>query len=394
MRKNLLSLIVVVCVAALSGCNALIVPAPVAAATTASAPPPTATTTTTSTPTVPAAPAASEFGSVTNFGDSITCGFYAMPNNGSGYLWSTEGYATLLDQQLGAAAKNLCRSGDMAADMARLWVYPNAEPALAQSQLYTVLIGTNDAHVCGASAGCVANWSQSLAASLAWLALPAADKLPGTGMTVTGGSWSADIGSAMATKQNGASLSFTVQQAVEGRQLYVAYRAMSAQGGSALLSVDGVALTTLNATGNAGQTVTTQNGTPDTIFLQAVPLGAEGTHTVTLTMTSPDGTFFSVVWAGASSQSYASVPGAPRVVIGSITTTTYDPLNQTVAVYNAALTPLVAGLVADGMNITLAPTGSALDASTDMADLLHPNNAGHARLAAAFASVLPQQTAP
>ena len=66
-------------------------------------------------------------GSTTNFGDSITCGYYATPNDGTGYMYSMQGYATLLDTALAAPQNYLCRGGDMAADMARLWVYPYAE---------------------------------------------------------------------------------------------------------------------------------------------------------------------------------------------------------------------------------------------------------------------------
>jgi len=49
----------------------------------------------------------------------------------------------------------------------------------------------------------------------------------------------------------------------------------------------------------------------------------------------------------------------------------------------------VAAPVADGMKISVAPTGTALTQG-DLVDLLHPGNAGHAKLAAAFESVLPQ----
>jgi hypothetical protein len=59
-------------------------------------------------------------GSITNFGDSITCGYYASPNNGTGYMYSMGGYATLLDTVLAAPQTYLCRGGDQAADMARL----------------------------------------------------------------------------------------------------------------------------------------------------------------------------------------------------------------------------------------------------------------------------------
>jgi lysophospholipase L1-like esterase len=323
-----------------------------------------------------------------NFGDSITCGFYAMPNDGVGNMYSMEGYATLLDASLNAAAKNLCRGGDQAADMARLWVYPNAEPELDQGQLYTVLVGTNDAHFCGASAGCVANWSEALMASLSWLAVPQQDKVLAQNM-VASGDWVPDMQYGRATDGAGETLNFTVQQGVAGRSLYVAYRVFDPAeqpGGTATVSVDGAPVAVLNASAD----VATQNGTLDTVFVARIPLGAVGQHSVTVTTgLTGDGAAeaFSVLWAGVPTQDYAVVPAAPMVAIGTVPLTANDELNGWVSQYNAALLPLVAELAADGMNITVAPTGSALQQS-DLVDLLHPGNAGHAKLAAAFASVL------
>ena len=64
--------------------------------------------------------------------------------------------------------------------MARLWV-PTVSPAADARQLYTVMIGTNDADlVCGGSSGCLGNWQGALTESLAWLALPANDKITGS----------------------------------------------------------------------------------------------------------------------------------------------------------------------------------------------------------------------
>jgi lysophospholipase L1-like esterase len=328
------------------------------------------------------------FGSVTNFGDSITCGYYALPNDGGGYMYSMEGYATLLDTALGVAAKDLCRGGDQAADMARLWVYPNTMPQLNQGQLYTVLIGTNDVHFCGPSPGCIANWSGALTASLAWLAVPRTDKVLASEMTASSG-WAEDMDFGMSTSVAGETLSFDVQQAVAGRSLNVAYRVFDPTlqaGGVAMVSVDGEPVATLNAS----QAMATQNSTKDTIFVARLPLGAVGQHHVTIT-TGRTGTgagaFFSILWAGVPTESYAEVSGAPTVVVGSVPLTGADLLNAIAAQYNAALTTLVAGLTADGMNLRVAPTGTAL-LPADMVDLLHPGNAGHAKLAAAFESVL------
>ena len=394
LRSNsLLRLIVVVVVGmlmgALSGCAVKLNPLTLAGSvesTTSSSGGSTSTTTTTA----PAPPkATSGIAAVMNFGDSITCGYYALPNDGAGYMYSNAGYATRLDTQLGGVAKDLCRGGDMAADMARLWVYPNTDPALGSGQLYTVLIGTNDAHFCGGDAGCLANWSGALAASLAWLSLPSTDKVLGSSM-IAQGAWSSDLEFGESTTQAGASLSFKVTQAVGGRALHIGYRVFDAlvSGGSATVSVDGVPVATLHANVETGHAIATQNGGTDTVFSASVPLGAVGEHSVTIS-TSAAGGVFSVLWAGVSSQNYASLKGAPLVLVGQLTPTGNDDLNAVVGLYNAALAPLVAGLVVEGMNVVVAPTAKAFDPATEMADLLHPNNVGHAKLAAVFAAALP-----
>ena len=335
------------------------------------------------------------YASVTNFGDSITCGYYATPGNGEGNVYSQAGYAGVLDAKLGLPATNLCRAGDMAADMTRNWVYPKTDSALGQSQLYTMLIGVNDVNYCGGEVPCVYGWSEAVAASLAWLALPATDKVLGSAMTASVGAWTADLalghGTGEATTKQGASLSFTVTQAVAGRSLHLAYRVFApwlVTQGTAVVAVDGVAVTTLSSLPGDGLWIDTFNHTTDTIFLASVPLGAVGEHTVTVTTTSADGGYFSLLWAGVSSGNYATVAGAPRVLIGSVATTTSEVLNTAVDNYNAALGPMVAALVAEGMNITVAPTAHVLDIQTDYVDEFHPNNGGHVKVAETFAGVL------
>jgi lysophospholipase L1-like esterase len=316
---------------------------------------------------------------VTNFGDSITAGWGSSEPQAA--------YASLLDTAIASPSENLSRAGDQAADMARLWVYPNATPSLGGSQLYTVLIGTNDAYVCGGSDGCIANWYQSLAASLAWLAVPASDKVLGNSVLQQNGEWTSDLKNGIATTAAGASLSFNVRQAVAGRSLLVAYRVFDAGagGGAATVNIDGVPAATLSATVATGQAIDTKNGTTDTIFLAMIPLGEEGEHTITLTTTTPG--FFSLQWAGVSSGNYAQVMGAPRVLIGQVTSTGSAALNLTVNQYNAELKQLIAALAGEGLNIQIVTTANVLQPG-DFSDELHPNDAGHLVLAQTFAAAL------
>ena len=328
-----------------------------------------------------------QIGSVTNFGDSITCGYFAHPENGTGNVYSTAGYAGLLDAAIGQPAVNLCRGSDEAADMSRLWV-PIVSPSDAGRQLYTVMIGINDANSCGGSSGCMGNWQGSLTESLAWLALPANDKITGNLAASGNGAWSPDLFFGAVTYVSGATISFPVKQSVAGRELYVAYRVFNPDVmncGTASLTIDGSVVALLNASVPTGQALNTPNGTSDALFVAAVPLGAVGSHTVSLSLTSATGTFFSFQWAGVASSTNPGTNGGPRVLVGSLPLTTSKALNQTVAAYNSLLTAMVAQLVTDGMNVQIAPTATALDPTKDMSDELHPNNIGHDKLAEAFA---------
>lgn len=335
-------------------------------------------------------PAAPHFAQVTNFGASITCGYYANQEGASGNVYSVRGYAGRLDSFLAVpATQNLCRSGDMAADTVRTWIMPNAQPALEQKQLYTVMVGTNDVTVCGGQAGCLPNYIHAMTAALAWLALPSTDKVLGSSLTLPS-PWTPDLNVGVATSTAGASLSFSVQQAVDGRTLYIAYRVFDlgkVNGGTATVQVDGKTVATLSTIVNTGQAIATKNGLSDTIWAVGLPLGAAGKHTVTIT-NGASGGFFSFQWAGVSSGQYASTSGAPRVMVALLPQTTSASLNAVAVVHNNALNELATALETDGMWVTTVHCESVLNIAGDMADTLHPNDTGHSKLATAFENAL------
>jgi lysophospholipase L1-like esterase len=338
----------------------------------------------------PAAPVGPKYAQVTNFGASITCGYYATQDGATGYIWSNHGYAGLFDSSLtGTTAQNLCRGGDQAADMVRAWVMPNAAPTLAQKQLYTVMVGTNDIQLCGGQTGCLENYMNAMTASLAWLALPASDKVLGSSL-LPSSAWASDLNVGVATNTAGASLSFPVTQAVDGRTLYIAYRVFDAgkvNGGTATVKVDGNAVATLSTIANAGRSIATINGSTDTIWAVGIPLGAAGSHTVTIT-NGANGGFFSFQWAGVSTGQYATTSGAPRVMVALLPQSTGAYYNIVLVSHNNALNKLATALANDGTWVTVVHCESVLNLTTDFVDTIHPNDAGHAKLAAAFESVL------
>ena len=326
-----------------------------------------------------------EVDSVTNFGDSITCGFYAEPNDGTGLIWSLEGYAGLFDKSLNLPINDVCRQGDEAADMSRLWVPFNSTPALGGNQLYTAMIGANDAYVNGVPTAWLTAYGAEVGAAFAWLAIPSADKMLANTISQRAGTWVADVGFGLQSSTQGSSLTFSVNQAVAGENLYLVYHVWApgtVQGGTASIAVDGTVQATVQAQdpGFYG----TQNGTTDTYMLTRLPLGAVGPHTVTFSSTGAVGTTVGLLWAGVPQADYQTVTGAPQVLIGAITNSPSG--NQTYAadVYNIQLRSTVNSLAADGLNLTVVPTDTVLNPGTDFVDLLHPNTGGHAKLAATF----------
>lgn len=325
--------------------------------------------------------------SVENFGDSITCGFYAQPHDATGLVYSLEGYAGLFDSWLAVPSQNWCRQGDTVADLSRLWVPWNSIPTRADHQLFTLMIGTNDAYRYGIPQSSLQTYTQEVGAALTWLAIPNEDKVLANAITQQTGTWVQDVGFGLKSSDAGAGLTFTVNQPVEGRNLYVVYHVWAlpyGQAGQATISVDGVVQATVDESQNAYVNIPTQNGTSDTFLVQTVPLGATGQHTVTFTSAGPSGSTVGLLWAGVPQQSYRNVDGAPRVMVALITNSPSG--NQTFAadIYNLQLKSLVPSLSADGMNIDIVATDRVMDTGTDFADILHPNNSGHAKLAAAF----------
>ena len=331
--------------------------------------------------------ALAEVDSVENFGDSITCGFYATPHDGTGLVWSMEGYAGLFDTQLGVPSQNWCRQGDTAADLSRLWVPFHSTPDSTSHQLFTLMIGVNDAYRYGIAQVALQTYTAEVAAAVSWLAIPNSDKVLANAITQQTGSWNQDVGFGMMSTDTGASLTFNVNQATAGRNLYLVYHVWAqpyGQAGKASIAVDGTVQATVDESQNSGVYIPTENGTYDTFLVQQVPLGAVGPHTVSFSSVGPAGSAVGLLWAGVAQGDYRNIDGAPQVLVGYVTNSPSG--NQTFAAdnYSLQLMSLIPTLVADGMNVKGVNTTRVMDPNTDFADILHPNNSGHAKLAAAF----------
>ena len=327
-------------------------------------------------------------GSVINFGDSITCGDYASP--------LTDGYASLLDPNFKGTATNFCREGDQVADMLWAQVYPNADPTTTGSPTYTVMIGTNDAQYSPPSTnpGYLSNYTQTLSASLAWLALPHTDKIFGQSSAVTKtGSWTPldapMAGVAVTTSAVGDTLQFPVTQTIAGRHLYLGWHVRINDGGSANLFIDGQQVDTLYTSGNTGAGTETNKFNTDQVFVRTYPLGAVGQHTILLrTIAGSAATnTFGLYWAGVPSADYTLVR-SPRVLAGGVLHFQNNANDADTGALDSAVQTMVTALFADGLDVEYVPTRAAINTTSDMFDLKHPNNIGHQKLAAAFLAPL------
>ena len=363
-----LPLIVAVCFGVLqvSGCSQ---------GTTVSGPPLVGVPAPTPAPVTPAAITA-----YAHFGDSVTCG--------GGASAPANGYAALMDATVAGPNTNFCHFGDEAEDTTLL-VYAHANPTVSSAQTYTVMTGTNDVWLCGTYPGCEANYTEELTAALAWLAIPASDKVFAQATTVRTGSWANDdtvrAGLGLASSVAGSSVTFSVQQAVAGRSLYLAWRATVGSVASATVAVDGTVVDTVEGYGNGAEPVQTQNGATTTAFLKTYPLGAAGMHQVTVTVAAgaPAGDAFTVLWAGAPTATYTKT-GVPHLIVGGILSENYGLRTDVTALYDGIVQTAVNGLKTDGLDVQFAATHSILTAPDDYVDILHPNDAGHKKIAQAF----------
>ena len=322
-----------------------------------------------------------------SFGDSITQHYYATDPG-------VNDYVSLLGTDLHLTVKNHALSGDQAADMS-LKVHINAAPVDSGNPLFTTMIGIGDSVHYLADPDKQQTFQNTLAASLAWLAIPRSQKIFAQDPQVYySGSWIPDntvvsgLGLASYTYGDVARLSLTTT----GAPIYIAYKILDGNAGTVSVNIDGVDTGTLCSCGANGSSISTINASLGAgIALARYPV-APGSHNIKFTVTSvtsAQNTFF-LEWMATPSQSTAC-----RVYAGEITrqqNDAHEPLNEQ---YNAMAQSVIATLKNDGLGLCAVPTRTFLNTTTDMHDTLHPNNSGHSQLRDAFESVItPSQTLP
>ena len=319
------------------------------------------------------------------FGDSITYGYRlsepARENNA--YDFATANKLTL---------KNLSVPGYQACDVPTREIFAYAADSPTRYGFASLLIGTNDVDVKGTGPyEAVFNLCQQ--ASIAWLAVPASDKVRGNSNSVTtsgpghietSNGWNARV-----TDGVNASVTFPVQRTITG-PVYVWYRISDGSAGAFTCAVDGkVVGSSASATSPA---IATQAGVTDSAGFLRIPGVPAGSHKVTFTQTSGGSSGVGIIAVAAPSDSVAQ---APRVVVGTIPhqwmgtgaaicTFSDAPCDQ----YTADVIANVETFFGDGLNVHIFDTNKYLKATgADMADSVHPNAVGQQEIAHALQDV-------
>jgi lysophospholipase L1-like esterase len=275
--------------------------------------------------------------------------------------------------------------GYQAADINQWEVFSNDATVQTMPQpLRTLLAGVNDQNYKGAGAY-EATFNAVYNAILIWLAVPAQARVAGstattTGTCVTDTTFSTVSGVTCTANASTASMSITT---TGSSPIYILYRSIDGDAGTFTYKVD--AGSPVSATTALTTPIATNAGTTTAVAMIRVTGLSAGTHTVVFTQTH-SGTM--------AITSLATVPtglGAqqPYVLAGEIPNQQGGGSQAGVNAYVADIDADVAMLAGDGLKIYLAPVSQYLSGSAganDMYNQLHPNDAGHGELAAAFLS--------
>ncbi len=329
----------------------------------------------------------------TVFGDSIS-----VNSSTSGASDAAHSYPNLVAAARGWAQTNTAVAGNGVADVADA-VFAAVIGDGSQS---TLAIGTNDGTTYGTDVNKQAAFASGHLALAAWLAIQDSRKLKGqsAGISYTG-TWAnlGAYGGALAkyAQVPGGTATFTVY----GTTAYIWTAVQQTNGATFALTVDGVstgATYSCQSLGNVN--VTTGNGrayVPQLIRLTGL---SEGLHTIVLTVTAASGGA-AVFLIGAAGNLGNHTKDGPNLWVGNIlrrTATGYSGTAMTealTAAMNATVRANLLTLAADGLNVGLVDNASRFDPAT-MTDSggLHPNDAGHAALAAGFLDALNQIARP
>ena len=307
---------------------------------------------------------------------------------------SQQAYPAIVSHAIDAPLTNLANAGDQACDVAARQVFPNGvSPTLARHPTYSVLIGVND--VDNEGEGVYEQvFEECHQAALAWLALPAEDKVltgsagfsaEGPGQTDTSNGWNA-----WTTEGQGSSVSFTIVITKPG-PVYAWPMIDDSSTATYTYALDGVIAGMASV--QTEPLMATRNGTTRSLGFLRWPYLAAGSHTITFTQNSPGTGGISVVGIGAPDATGGSDAGAqlPVVLAGTVPYQMHTGTNAgcqntdtPCLAYNSDIQVDVDMMAGDGLNVRLFDTRKYLQAtSAEMKDATHPNAEGQQKLSKA-----------
>lgn len=317
------------------------------------------------------------------YGDSITVGVNATTCNG---LTGTC-FIDLMAQSKAWIITNDGVSGSSIEDEGQTGTMLGATISSTSNSI--LLTGVNDSRVVLADTAKATSYMQSLMSDVAWLALPAANKI--TGQQVSGctfvGAWSNTTFYGGTVGKYSTSNGDTVTCTVYGSTVYLTSAQIVGNTGTYTVAVDGVSYGTFSE----ASTLTTLAGTTYGPRLVRIAGLEDTVHTVVMTVTTA-GQNVHFLWAGGNGGAFTR--NGPSVFVGNCLRfsatgyVNYGGSNTTIATLNDYIQQAIGLLAADGLNVNLTDVTSYYNPDATpaqvSADGLHPNDLGHSKIANAF----------
>lgn len=298
---------------------------------------------------------------IDNIGDSITwgqgVGSAGGTAGGPGVLGTSTdpvAYAWKLQAAYGGGGQNVGYPGDEAADQTSREYAALSTPPTSGSHATTIMLGTNDAALCGTSAGCQSVFTQSILFIGSDRAIPATSRIKAGSCTAP--SWTSDTSFPFGMITSTAGATMTCALITAGKPIYSMWKQAS---GVFSMTVDGIACPSVGPTNYAG----TGNNAPNAMGASRCSNSAtanSGSHVVVYTNTSGTN---EIVGLGSAPAVDNTILGVPKVYIAGVPWDQNDGHEPGTGIYNSLALSTAAQLAADGLNVVPVDIRAYLDAN-------------------------------
>jgi Cu/Ag efflux protein CusF len=315
------------------------------------------------------------------FGDSITAG--------SGASTSANRYVNLVAAEKGWTLTNYGVGGARLNDHYIMDAILNISTSYTGN--YSLMCGTNNYHRDTDDKAYQASFREGLMACVAWLAIPNAYKQTGLNRTSETGTWTANdsalynSGMGKNSTVNGSTITFHAQ----GSTVYVAYIKTASGGAEFKVTVDGFDVATVSAVGSVDPRSVDSSTYQESLI--RIPNLSDRDHTVVITVTSSTSSSNRVFIDWVAGNGFPAQKSGPNVWVGDVLMATDASYtlsggsDDIVGQYNSLVYSVTSDLARDGLRVTLVDSVNSVNVDSELAaDGVHPNDAGHAKLATAF----------